>query len=132
MHDLIFYDGDCGFCDFYMRVLAQRDRQGLLFRFAPLGGSAYQEAFTPADQAALPESIVVLMPDGSTLVRSRAIAHLSRRLDGYWNLAYWAITLTPRLIADPVYDLIAAVRKFLPQRRTCALLPSEVQARFLD
>ena len=132
MHDLVFFDDNCGFCDFYIRLLARRDRQGFLFRFAPLGGRAYEEAFTPHERAALPESIVVLLADGSTLVRSRAIAHLSRQLDGYWTLVHWAMTITPRPIADRVYDLIAALRKLLPQRRTCAVLSPEVRARFWD
>ena len=40
-HELVFYDGRCGLCHHSVRFLLARDRDGALFRYAPLFGETF-------------------------------------------------------------------------------------------
>jgi predicted DCC family thiol-disulfide oxidoreductase YuxK len=131
--DLLFYDGSCGLCHRSVQFAVARDREGSLFRYAPLGGPTYQAAF-PADvRDQLPDSIVLRTADGRTLIRSAAILHIAERIGGLWGAAARAVSMVPRWFLDLCYNGVARVRYRLFTRpgTACPLLPAELRQRFL-
>ncbi|MBI5200755.1 MAG: DUF393 domain-containing protein [Elusimicrobia bacterium] len=117
-----FYDAECGFCDAWVRFLAEEDRGGLL-TFAPLGGETYGKlacAFPPADTA-------VLVAGGETLVRSDAALAALARLGGLWTLLARAFEAVPKPLRDAAYDAFAARRA---AASSCRPLPRRLKARF--
>ena len=125
--DLLFYDGYCGLCHRLVAFLVRRDPH---CRFAPLGGSTYQDRVGPSPAQA--ESLVVLHGD-RVLVRSDAVLHLLRGLGGGWALLAGVGRLVPVWLRDAAYALVARLRLRLFRRPEgmCPVLPLALRARFL-
>lgn len=132
--ELVFYDGDCGFCHKGVRRLANADADSGLFRFAPLAGRTAEKTLTPAQRDALPDSIVVRTEVGKLLTRSDAVAHLCDRLGGRYRAAAWMLRLVPRPVRDFAYDRVAAVRHRLATKPggACPMMPPGLRERFLS
>jgi predicted DCC family thiol-disulfide oxidoreductase YuxK len=130
--DLVFYDGDCGFCHRSVRFLLARDPDGSRFRYAPLQGETVGRLLGAAERASLPDSLVVRTAAGELLVRSRALLHVLRRLGGAWALLAGLLWLVPRPLRDATYDAFARVRYRLFVRPTeaCPVLSPSLRARF--
>ena len=118
----IFYDGSCGLCHWAVRFVIGEDISERKFRFAPLGGKAFESLIPAAQRVGLPDSLVVLTADGRILVRSAAAIHILRRLGGMWICVARLFTLLPRPIADTAYDFIARSRYRLFSRTSQACL----------
>jgi predicted DCC family thiol-disulfide oxidoreductase YuxK len=119
--DLLFYDGECGFCHGTARFVRKRDRKGQ-FEFAPLQGERFNQA-VPADQRSrLPDSLVLLTREKGLLTRSTAGLYIFSKLPQPWPLYAGALRLIPRPIRDFAYDLFARFRRRLfPAPQSCEL-----------
>jgi predicted DCC family thiol-disulfide oxidoreductase YuxK len=128
----VFYDGACGLCHRAVRFALAEDPDGNAFRFAPLGGEAF-EAEVPAEaKSTLPDSIVLLTVDGDLLVRSRAIFRMMERLGGLFRVLAFLFGLFPSVLLDLAYDGVAKVRHRLFQRPkdVCPIIPKALRPRF--
>ena len=131
--DLLFYDGSCGLCHRTVLFSLRHDLEGTRFRYAPLGGTAFQEAFTAEQQKELPDSVIIRTADGRTLTRSAAALHIGERIGGSWATVSRMVGLLPHWLLDWGYDRIAAVRYqlFARPKESCPMLPAELRGRFL-
>lgn len=132
--DLIYYDGECGLCHRAVAFLAQRDRRGERFRFAPLRGATFRQRVPLGLAAALPDSLALQTPEGALLVRTRAVAHALKQLGGSWGVLGTLLGWIPRPLADWGYDLVARLRHrlFRKPEGACPRLPRDLQDRFLS
>lgn len=130
-HDRLFYDGTCGLCHRYVRLVLAEDAAAA-FRLAPLDSDAFRREVPEA--AGLPDSIIVRTADGRTLSRSTAIVRILSRLGGLWRVAGVALWLIPRPLRDLGYGVVAAIRYKLFARpaAACPILPPHLRERFLD
>lgn len=123
VRDIVFFDGECRFCEARVRWLRARDRAGSL-SFAPLqgelaarllGGSGACPGGAGADVCAVDRwsSMVLVMgaesPHPEVLVKSRAVAAVAARLPFPWCLG-GLLALLPRGLADAGYDWVARRR----------------------
>jgi predicted DCC family thiol-disulfide oxidoreductase YuxK len=132
--DVLFYDGACGLCHRFVRlVLAEDAGGGATLGFAPLQGSTFASTFSQEERASLPDSLVVRTADGRTLVRSRAVRRVLDRMGGLWRLAAMAGAVIPTGLADTLYDGVARIRSrlFTRPHEACPLVAAELRARFL-
>ena len=132
--DTIFYDGACGLCHRFVRIVVTHDAQGY-FRFAPLQGEAMAKAIPDADRrSALPDSIVVVTSANIVLVESDATAYILIGLGGFWRLLGVPLRLVPRPLRNLGYRCVAGVRSRLFKRpdNVCPLVPEELRDRFLS
>jgi len=131
--ELVFYDGHCGFCHRTVRFLLHHDRDGSLFRFAPLHGETFAKELPAEEQPKLPDSMVVLTAEGRILVRSEAMLHILRRLPGGWPRLAAGLERLPRGLRDLAYSVFARLRRLLAPRpeNACPLVPLELRGRFL-
>lgn len=127
-HEYIFYDGSCGLCHWAVRFVIGEDISESKFRFAPLGGKAFESFIPAARRFGLPDSLVVLTTDGRLLVRSAASIHILRRLGGVWICVAQLLRLLPGPIADSAYDFIARsrYRLFSRTREACLIIPTHL------
>ena len=132
-HTLIFYDGHCGLCHRAVRFALLRDPDGSLFRFAPLQGETVSRTLSVETITNLPDSIVVLQPDGKTLYESEAILSILDRIGGGWRLLSTAGSWVPQRLRDLGYRGIAQVRHRLFKRppEVCPRVPQALMSRFL-
>jgi predicted DCC family thiol-disulfide oxidoreductase YuxK len=131
--DTIFYDGRCGLCHRAVRFVLAEDHGGSAFRFAPLDSAAFRAALSETDRARLPDSLLVLTPEGAILCRSTAALRIGGRLGGLWRVLATAAGWIPAAIRDRVYDGVAAIRLrlFAKPAEACPVMPEALRARFL-
>ena len=130
--DRVFYDGSCGVCHITVRFLLRRDRDGSRFRFAPLQGETFERCVPSEAREGLPDSLVILTPDGDVLSRADGILHLFRRLSWCWSWIGHIGRIVPRSIRNFFYDRFTAIRHRLvaAPEGACPLLPADLLARF--
>jgi predicted DCC family thiol-disulfide oxidoreductase YuxK len=128
----LFYDGGCGLCHRAVRFVIAEDRDGRGFRYAPLGSEAFVRVIPPAERAALPDSLVLVTPDGRIRSRSAALREIGFRLGGLWRALAWGGGLVPAGLLDRGYDWIARVRSgmFARPDDACPILPADLRNRF--
>lgn len=132
-HDLLFYDGGCGFCHRLTLFVMRHDPAGALFRFAPIGGATWHNLIE-GKTGDLPDSVVLRTADGRILVRADAALHIGDRLGGVWRGWARLAGLIPRWLLNLGYDGVARIRKklFAPPQGACPILPADLRARFLE
>ncbi len=128
----LFYDGGCGLCHRTVRALLSEDPQGAAFRFAPLESNRLGELVPAPGRAELPDSLVLVTPDGSIHTRSAAVLEVARRLGGVWALGARAISVAPTRLLDAAYDAVARARQRLFARppEACPRVPEDLRRRF--
>ena len=128
----VFYDGNCGFCHRWVRLVVKLDHDGRAFRFAPRKGETFGSLVVRERTAALPPSILVLTREGRILSRSSAVLHILERLGGVWRVMAAVGRIVPVGIRDVGYRLIAHVRHgLLPApASSCPVVAPELRTRF--
>jgi predicted DCC family thiol-disulfide oxidoreductase YuxK len=120
VRDVVFFDGDCLFCQARVRWLRARDREKAL-SFAPLQGDLASRLLAGTEwlgDGAGPgddrwQTMVVVtgadLPQPEIFVKSRAVAAVAARLPFPWRLG-GLLALVPRVVADAAYDWVARRR----------------------
>jgi predicted DCC family thiol-disulfide oxidoreductase YuxK len=129
--DVIFYDGTCGLCHWFVKWVLRHDKAGV-FRLSPLQGETIQMMLEAEERANLPDSAVVLTADSRLLLKSEAARYVMQRLGLRKRAALLGVL--PRPLADLGYDAIARYRYHLFGRNKgdmCPLVPADLRERFL-
>jgi len=129
----LFFDGTCGLCHRFVRMVLAEDR-ATHFWVAALQGHAIESLIDEPTRRALPDSIVVRTSGGAVLTRSSAVGAILDRLGGWWRVLATLLRAIPRPLRDLGYDAIASVRKklFATPASSCPLLPPTLRSRFLE
>ena len=128
MQQVIFFDGVCNFCNYWVNFIIKRDKKKQ-FRFAPLQGETAAKHFG-SKPGSMPDTVILLEND-VFYDRSSAALRSARKLNGGWKLFYALIAL-PRFIRDPVYNLVAKRRyKWFGKKDSCMVPSAELRDRFL-
>ena len=126
---VVFYDGECGLCDRFVRRLLRADK-GRRLRFATLQGETAREVVGAPQGDSANWSVKLLDEDGlheRSTAALRALAHAG----GVWKLAK-AFLLVPRAIRDAVYRFVATNRfRWFGRVDTCMLPSPALRERFL-
>ncbi len=124
---IVFYDGNCGFCQGWVRFLLRHEREAQL-RFAPLHGAAWRECAV----VVATDSVVVITANGRTLITWQAVRFLARTLSGPWRIASWPLAVVPSFLGEFLYARIASLRYRLAKKPTgnCPLLSTADRQRF--
>ncbi len=134
---ILFFDGECGFCDRAIRFSMSHDVHGRLFA-ATLNGETARAALQPfASMLAGVDSTVLYLPatltrDASVQIYSDASLSVLRLLGGGWAVLGVLGHLVPRWIRDGAYKAFAKRRFQLFGRvEACQLWPPDWRARIL-
>lgn len=126
---IVYFDGDCALCHFFVGFVLKRDRKRL-FKYTSLQGNYAKEHLVSALRESF-DSVVVTVDD-TFYIKSKAVFFIFSLLSFPWPLLSLCRFL-PRFITDWCYDLVAVNRKkFFPGKSVCPMpKPSERQL-FLD
>lgn len=129
---ILFFDGDCGFCNASVRFVLRHEKDPVLL-FAQLQGSTADEMLSKSPfQPDVGAGGTIILADGKEfLIRSRAAFRTMDYMGGGWKALSSLLQLFPVPLADSVYRLIARLRGYLPSCDSCALMPPEQRRRFL-
>lgn len=128
-HDyILFYDGDCPFCNRMILWLLKKDKKEML-RYAPLE-SAYFKALVPNDQydRLIKMDTLVFVEKGEIHYYSNAILKAMGVADIWWLITF-KMSFVPRSIRDFIYTRIALIRKNIYS--TCKVIPQSKRHLFL-
>ena len=130
---ILFFDGDCGFCNRTIRFLIRQDKNKQLY-FAPLQGIT-AKAIVPLEHRQLLSTVVyhraVTDKKYSLYTRSEAVLLALVDIGGLWRILARGMRLFPLRFRDWCYDRIANNRKHISGGATCKLPTKEEHARIL-
>lgn len=129
MNKVVFFDGECNFCDHSVQFIIKRDPKGH-FKFASLQSEVGKKLLK---QFNAPENInsFILVDNNKCYVKSSAALHICKGLKGGWKLLY-PLIIIPKPIRDFFYDILANNRyKWFGKKESCMLPSPEVRERFL-
>lgn len=120
-----YYDGPCGWCQWWVRFFRRRDKQGRI-RFAPLQSAEAGDRHLGVMPDEVPDTLVVVRGQ-EVWTHSEAAIRLFTALGGGWVVFRYALWV-PRPWRDGVYRLIARLR---PRRQgeACPLPASGPDSR---
>lgn len=125
---IIFYDGDCGFCNRSVQFVLDHEKSDVL-HFAALQSGFALDFFEEHRLEKADLSTFYFWEDGHMYTKSSGALRLLKYLRFPWTLLR-IFLLVPRFIRNAVYDWIAARRqRFAPAQ--CALPDAAQRRRFL-
>jgi len=128
--NIILFDGDCNFCNYWVNFVLKRDKQQV-FKFASLNAEIGNKLTLQHQIPATIDSIVLIKND-DVFIKSRAVIEIARNLSGWWFLLVF-FRIVPTFVRDAVYDVVAKNRYRWFGKSVCELPQKlENKTRFLD
>ena len=134
---ILFFDGECGFCDRAVRFAMSHDAEGRLYA-ATLAGETARVALQPfASMLVDIDSTVLYLPATPTRaaavqIHSDAALSVLRLLGGGWAVLGVLGHVVPRWIRDGAYKAFAKRRfRIFGRVEACQLWPPDWRARIL-
>ena len=125
---VLFYDGDCGFCNRSVQFILDHERNTCV-HFSALQSETAKHFFQE-HQLPQPDLSTFYFWNGKQLYqRSTAGLHVVKFLKAPYSWS-WIFMIVPRFIRDAVYNWIAKRRHKLAKQQ-CALPTPEQRKRFL-
>lgn len=123
---IVFYDGDCGFCNSSVRFILNHKKKE--FYFVALQSGRAKELLSKFGIEIKLDTIYYLN-NGQLYTRSSAALQISRRLKGLWPMLF-VFYIIPKFLRDPFYNFIAK-RRHKIRAGYCMIPKPEDQQFFL-
>ena len=125
----VFYDGDCGFCNFWVQWILKNDLKDQ-FMFAALQSDFGQEFLKERGLETKQLSTLYLWkPQSFYLKKSEAALKIASILGGKYSFIGY-LSFVPKFISDFLYDKVAENRKKLATN-TCFLTNEKERTKFV-
>ncbi|SFI57003.1 Predicted thiol-disulfide oxidoreductase YuxK, DCC family [Kaistella treverensis] len=125
----VFYDGECGFCNFWVHWILKRDDKDL-FLFAALQGEFGQKFLSERNLELTDlDTLYLWKPDEYYLRKSHAVFKISEVLGGIYQFIS-VLRFLPTGITDFLYDRVAENRKKLATQ-ACEIPTPEERKKFI-
>ena len=128
---IIFYDGVCNLCNFFVRQVIQTNKKKNI-KFAPLQSNFAKSKLPPEILKSNEYDSVIYLSDNQIYTKSKAVFEISKELQfpckiiGYFNFL-------PKPFTDYVYKLIAENRyKFFGKKDSCTIPKGFDKSLFID
>ena len=125
----VFYDGECGFCNFWVHWILKRDDKDQ-FLFAALQGEFGQKFLRERNLELTDlDTLYLWKPDEYYLRKSHAVFKISEVLGGVYQFIS-VLRFLPTAITDFLYDRVAENRKKLATQ-ACEIPTPEERKKFI-
>lgn len=129
---LYFFDGQCVLCSRFVAFCLKRDPDGQL-KFASAQSALGRRVLLALD---LPDDTldrtILLLEDGRIYTRSTAALRALRHLRSPARWLY-PLILVPKVLRDPLYDIVARNRiRWFGRLESCLVPSPQTRDRFID
>lgn len=126
----VLYDGDCGFCNYWVQWILKNDRKDR-FRFASLQGRFGQKFLMDSNlNAPTFDTLYLWKPEEFYLTKAAAITTIAKLLGGGFYIL-GSLNIFPDFVGNFFYDQIAKRRTKLASQK-CFLPNENERKKFLD
>ncbi len=126
----VFYDGDCGFCNYWVKWIIKNDKKDQ-FRFSALQSNFGQQFLWQRNLDRNQFNTLYLWkPNSFYLVKSEAVSKIAKILGGKHALLA-NLNILPRFLSDSIYDKIAKNRDKLSSQK-CFVPTEKERKKFVD
>lgn len=129
-HNIIFFDGECNFCNSSVHFIIDRDPQKK-FRFAKLKGQVANDII-PHNKLIEIDKSLILFKEGQIFYRAEAVLLIVKELAGGWRFLYYLAKVFPNIILNACYNFISKHRHKLIKSNACKIYSEHEKDRFLD
>lgn len=132
--DLVFYDGECGFCDHIVQILLKVDKHKR-FVFAPLQGQTAAVFLKTLPQELKNADSLIFIENYQTdqkklYIYGQGVFRIAWKLGGWWKLLGW-LSFLPPVLFNWGYFIVARNRHRIFPKDVCKLPDPEQRGRFL-
>lgn len=116
---IILFDGDCSFCNFWVRFITKRDpkKQFVFYSLQSNAGKDLIEKHTISHRL---DTLIYITPKNKAFIKSGAALRIAKQLKFPWFLTSCFIIIPP-FFRNWVYDVIAKNRHKLFKNNTCEI-----------
>jgi predicted DCC family thiol-disulfide oxidoreductase YuxK len=129
METILFYDGDCGFCNSMVSFVLKHERDHELL-FCALQSDKAESILHSGGLKEIDTNTMYLKDKGRIFSRSDAALQIVKHLKWYFRILI-VLKIVPRKLRDYGYDQIAKRRKRL-RKGYCIMPEPEQRGRFLS
>ncbi|MDQ0595085.1 putative DCC family thiol-disulfide oxidoreductase YuxK [Chryseobacterium ginsenosidimutans] len=124
--NIVFFDGDCGFCNFWVQWILERDKKDK-FLFSSLQSDFGQKFLSERGlETKQFNTLYLLKSDGKYLMKSQAVLEIANLLGGIYSFLKIGYLL-PRSLSDKIYDMVSRNRKKISAQK--CFLPDQHQRK---
>lgn len=127
---IVFFDGDCGVCNFWVQWILERDRKDQ-FMFASLQSDFGQKFLSERGlETKVFNTLYLWKPGKYYLTKSRAVLKIADILGGIYKLSAVG-KIFPVFLSDKAYDLVSRNRMKLANQK-CFLPDAHQKKKFIE
>lgn len=127
---IVFFDGECGVCNFWIQWILERDRKDQ-FMFASLQSDFGQKFLSERGlETKQFNTLYLWKPHQYYLIKSKAVLKIANLLGGIYNISVIG-KLMPTFISDKIYNKISENRMKLSAQK-CFLPDQHQKKKFIE
>jgi len=127
---VVFFDGECGVCNFWVQWILERDRKDQ-FMFASLQSDFGQKFLSERGlETRVFNTMYLWKPNQYYLIKSKAVLQIASLLGGIYKLSALG-KIIPGILSDKVYDIISKNRMKLANQK-CYLPTPHQRKKFIE
>jgi len=127
---IVFFDGDCGVCNFWVQWILKRDKKDR-FLFASLQSDFGQQFLTERKlNTEVFNTLYLWKPNHYYLEKSKAVLQIAHLLGGIYKLSAIG-KIIPGFLSDQIYDAVSRNRMKLANQK-CYLPTPDERKKFIE
>ena len=128
---VVYYDGICGLCDFFVNLIVKIDSKGIL-KFSSLQGESGQKLLKDLNYDSDELNTVLFRANDQVYTKSTAVFRIIKTIGGLW-IVFLIFNLLPTSFTDFIYKNIAKNRyKLFGKLDQCDISKFNKPGQFID
>jgi predicted DCC family thiol-disulfide oxidoreductase YuxK len=128
---VVYYDGICGLCDFFVNLIVKIDSKGIL-KFSSLQGPSGQKLLNDLKFNTEELDTVIFRINDQIYTKSTAVFKIIKSIGGFWRV-FLVFDLLPTYFSDFIYKKIAKNRyKLFGKLEQCDISKFNKPGQFID